>query len=169
MGIEYLLQEALKDFKKSELDINIISTRSFDKSKSSIVLHFECDKETSISYLIDFFDKMIRENQNHFTNKIVQVDKGKKYLDKLKFTYLMYDEISGFYKIGRSINPKFRENTLSSQTPKIKLVYKCCESIVTERYLHKLFSHKNIRGEWYKLELNEIDHILNLMQNKITA
>lgn len=169
MGIEYLLQEALKDFKKSELDINIISTTSFDKSKSSIVLHFQCDKETSISYLIDFFDKMIRENQNHFTNKIVNIEKSIKDSYKIRFTYIMYDEITGFYKIGKSINPEFREKTLSSQTPKIKLINKCLESIVSERYLHSLFSNKNIRGEWFNLDMEEIEHIFNLMDNKITV
>jgi hypothetical protein len=112
---------------------------------------------------------MISENQNHFTNKIVNVDKCIKDSNKIRFTYIMYDEISGLYKIGKSINPEFREKTLSSQTPKIILINKCLESIVSERYLHSLFSNKNVRGEWFNLEMDEIEHIFNLMDNKITV
>jgi hypothetical protein len=145
MGIDYFLQEALKDYKKSDLDITIISTKSFGKNKSEIILHFECDEGTSVSYLIDYFRKMISENQNHFSNKIVNVDKCIKDSNKIRFTYIMYDEISGLYKIGKSINPEFREKTLSSQTPKISLINKCLESIVSERYLHSLFSNKNVK------------------------
>ena len=169
MGIDYFLQEALKDYKKSDLDINIISTKSFTKNKSEIILHFECDEGTSISYLIDYFKKMLSENENHFSNKIVNVEKSIKDSDKIRFTYIMYDQISGFYKIGKSINPEFREKTLSSQTPQIKLINKCLESIVSERYLHSLFSNKNVRGEWFNLEMDEIEHIFNLMDNKITV
>ena len=38
------------------------------------------------------------------------------------FVYLMYDEANGFYKIGMSNNPVYREGTLQSEKPTIKLI-----------------------------------------------
>ena len=48
-------------------------------------------------------------------------------IDNIK-TYLMKDRHNGLYKIGSSKKPKFRERTLQSEKPSIKLV-KICKSI----------------------------------------
>jgi prophage antirepressor-like protein len=69
-------------------------------------------------------------------------------------TYVMYDEISGYYKIGISKNPKARESTISSQLPKIKTILYLDRNI--EKTLHALFSSKKIRGEWFNLNADDI-------------
>jgi prophage antirepressor-like protein len=69
-------------------------------------------------------------------------------------TYIMYDENSNLYKIGVSKNPKQRESTLSSQIPKIKIILFLDRNI--EKLLHKLFENKRVRGEWFKLDSDDI-------------
>ncbi len=75
-----------------------------------------------------------------------------------KQTYLMYDAASGYYKIGRSINPAFREDTLAAQIPMIETLATC--QIDIERQLHDRFAAKRIRGEWFDLDEEDLMHIL---------
>ena len=49
-------------------------------------------------------------------------------------TYLMLDESTGYYKIGKAIDPSYRERTLQSEKPSIKLLCTCETDI--ERILH---------------------------------
>ena len=61
------------------------------------------------------------------------------------YIYLMYDSATGFYKIGRSINPKRRERTLISERECIRSIFvspKCHRSI--EKKLHQHFKEKGI-------------------------
>lgn len=67
-------------------------------------------------------------------------------------TYIMKDSNTGLYKIGKSINPKFREKTLQCEKPTIKMV-KIFESDI-EKKLHEIYSKNRVRGEWFNL--NEI-------------
>lgn len=76
------------------------------------------------------------------------------------FVYLMHDTANGYYKIGISNKPQYREKTLQSEKPTIELitakkfpVRKIAESI--EKSLHSVYAEKRLRGEWF--ELNEID------------
>ena len=82
--------------------------------------------------------------------------------------YLMKDTINGFYKIGISNSPEYREKTLQSEKPTIILL--CSKSFpkrkvaqVLEKTLHETFSNKRIRGEWFNLndeEVKDISYIL---------
>ena len=78
--------------------------------------------------------------------------------------YLMHDTSNDFYKIGISNNPEYRESTLQSEKPTIDMIIakkfpirKIAESI--EKALHDTYSEKRLRGEWFKLDLNDIKHI----------
>lgn len=79
-------------------------------------------------------------------------------------TYVMIDDRTGFYKIGYSNNPKFRESTLQSENPKVKLLF-YCESFI-ERELHKKYSYLRVRGEWFNLSDNHIIDIYNVMSKE---
>lgn len=77
------------------------------------------------------------------------------------FVYLMHDTTNGFYKIGISNNPEYREKTLQSEKPTIELV--CCKEYpirsiaeAFESALHKVFSNKRIRGEWFTLTESDV-------------
>lgn len=76
------------------------------------------------------------------------------------FVYLMKDETNGYFKIGISNNPKYRERTLQSEKPTIVLI--CAKEFPTrliaesiESALHKAFGGKRLRGEWFNLDAKD--------------
>lgn len=73
-------------------------------------------------------------------------------------TYLMTDERNGLIKIGKAINPGYREKTLQSEQPRTKLLAMCQENI--ESVLHKEYAGFCVRGEWFSLEQSQIDSII---------
>jgi len=90
---------------------------------------------------INFIESESKTNQNN-QKKLQPV-----------FTYVILDESTGYYKIGRSKEPDVREKTLQAQKPTLSILYKTEKNI--EVKLHNYFKSKRIRGEWFKL--NEID------------
>ena len=75
--------------------------------------------------------------------------------------YLMFDKNTGYYKIGRSKNPKHREMTLQSEKPTIEMLFYFEAKNKDEKELHNLFSEKRIRGEWFDLSGTDINTIQN--------
>jgi hypothetical protein len=77
---------------------------------------------------------------------------------KLKhtFIYLMIDKNTGLYKIGRSNKPYCREKTLQSEKPTIELLFFYNGISSDENIIHKIFSEKRVRGEWFNLNANDI-------------
>ncbi len=80
------------------------------------------------------------------------------------FVYLMLDEINGYYKIGISNNPKYRERTLQSEKPSIKLI--CAKEFTSRRIaeaiesaLHKAYTAEHLRGEWFNLTAKDVQEI----------
>lgn len=77
------------------------------------------------------------------------------------YVYLMNDTSTGYYKIGMSNNPEYRETTLQSQKPTIvKICHKRYPSRriakAIEAALHKVYESKRIRGEWFSLKERDI-------------
>ena len=64
-------------------------------------------------------------------------------------TYVMKDSNTGFFKIGKSVNPSFREKTLQSEKPTITKIFEFPSDV--ELSLHKKYSDKRVRGEWFAL------------------
>jgi len=80
------------------------------------------------------------------------------------YVYFMYDTKSLCYKIGISNLPNWREKTLQSERPSIKLI--AAKKFVNrriaanfEKALHDSYSHKRQRGEWFHLDQEDIDEI----------
>ena len=78
--------------------------------------------------------------------------------------YLMLDEANGYYKIGISNKPKYREHTLQSEKPSIKLI--CAKEYPNRRIaeaiesaLHKAYSAEHMRGEWFNLTAKDVQEI----------
>lgn len=72
------------------------------------------------------------------------------------YVYLMHDKRSGYYKIGISKDPKYREKTLQSEQPEIEMI--CNKRYPSRRIaeaiefaLHKAYTEQRVRGEWFKL------------------
>jgi len=75
-----------------------------------------------------------------------------------KQTYLMKDKSKpGIYKIGKSVNPTYREKTLESQTPYAENVKVWKENI--EDILHNYYDEYRVRGEWFKLTPIQVRYI----------
>lgn len=79
------------------------------------------------------------------------------------YVYLMYNKKTGYYKIGKSNNPSYRERTLQSQEPDINLLCKSIGGVRLEKKLHFIFKDKRIRGEWFDLNENDIIEFKKLL------
>lgn len=112
---------------------------------------------------LDFFVRYlslyneIKADECEEINEVVESNKS-------CYVYLMVDTTNNFHKIGISNNPKYREHTLQSDKPTIELL--CAKEYPTriiaeaiELALHKAFSNKRIRGEWFNLDASDIDEI----------
>lgn len=85
------------------------------------------------------------------------------------FVYLMHDTSNGYYKIGISNKPHYREKTLQSEKPTIELIEskkfpirKIAKSF--EKSLHLVFAEKRIRGEWFELNEIDVEHLINSLK-----
>lgn len=81
----------------------------------------------------------------------------------------MHDEINGYYKIGISNKPEYREHTLQSEKPSIVLIQAKKFPIrqIAEAYesaLHKTYEDKRLRGEWFKLEPADVENLIIALQ-----
>ena len=76
----------------------------------------------------------------------------------------MHDSANNAYKIGISNKPEYRERTLQSEKPSIvKLAAKQFPTRdiarAFEAALHKVYEIRRMRGEWFKLEPNEVEDV----------
>ncbi len=79
--------------------------------------------------------------------------------------YVMKNMKNGLFKIGRSKNPCARQKTLQSEDPEIVLISATPAAKWVERALHKVFSEKRVRGEWFKLSEDEAAKITDMVIN----
>lgn len=77
------------------------------------------------------------------------------------YVYLMKNLRNGYTKIGNSTNPICREATLQAEEPEIELLLVFAAHPVMERLLHKFYSEKRVRGEWFNLTKEDFRHILS--------
>lgn len=63
----------------------------------------------------------------------------------------MKDRRTGFYKIGRSVDPVYREKVLQAQIPLVDLVEAWEGTNADETTLHRRFKAMRLRGEWFEL------------------
>lgn len=87
---------------------------------------------------------------------IPEQDDAKNNQNKITKVYVMIDKNTGFYKIGRSKNPKTREKTLQSEKPTIEMLFNYDARVKDEKELHKMFSNKRVRGEWFDLNGSDL-------------
>jgi len=91
-----------------------------------------------------------------------EYDKPENKEPKVGNVYLMLNKRNNFYKIGFTKgNPIFRERTLQAQEPEVELIYRWTGSLIDEKELHKLFENKQERGEWFKLNKDDIQVIID--------
>jgi hypothetical protein len=80
--------------------------------------------------------------------------------------YVMIDKNTGLYKIGRSNNPTRREKTLQSEKPTIELLFHNSGFHFDETALHRKFADKRVRGEWFKLDADDLSEVKSYFADK---
>jgi len=99
--------------------------------------------------------------QNEYVKKLVakkpKVKKVKKNNTKNKKTYILKDNNTGYYKIGKSINPLNREKTLQSEKPTYQMIKIFDKDVEYE--LHKKYNNQRQRGEWFNLNNTQVKYI----------
>lgn len=170
--------------KDSDIDLDIYYSKNTYKEKIQYVryfhkvlidLYYDCDEvieEVSEAYMDKQFnlytEKWIKEMKKdeyilylkNFNRELTQSanKKNTKSKEILKQkTYILKDNNTGFYKIGKSINPKERERTLQSEKPTIKMIKEFKTDI--ESKLHKKYSEHRVRGEWFDLNNVQLKYI----------
>lgn len=104
----------------------------------------------------------LEESKETFINQL----EGKEYyggfIDKYVFdetyTYLMTDGRK--YKIGLSIDPKKRLDSMKTANPDIRLI--CYSKNIPEKFLHDYFFGQRYKGEWFDLSKFDISIIKEL-------
>lgn len=86
--------------------------------------------------------------------------------------YIYVIKVLDYYKIGKTQNPnnRFGEYTKLMKEPEVVILKKVSNYNNVEVELHKMFSHKHTRGEWYELNDNDIEIIqwyLNYFDNSM--
>jgi len=94
-----------------------------------------------------------------YITDIKKVEKPKKLHSKFTKVYVMIDKNTGYYKIGRSVNPERREKTLQSEKPTIEMLFNHDARVKDEKELHDMFKDKRIRGEWFDLNGSDLTKI----------
>jgi hypothetical protein len=82
--------------------------------------------------------------------------------------YLLLNPTANHVKIGRSKRPGYREKTLQSQEPQIFLIASWIAPSSVETFLHKKFKEKRLRGEWFKLNFNDLAEIKEHMDSLLS-
>ena len=84
------------------------------------------------------------------------------------YVYLMKDMANNFHKIGISNHPRYREHTLQSDKPTIELL--CAKeypnrtiALAIEAALHKAYSSKRLRGEWFNLDESDVKDVMQTL------
>lgn len=116
----------------------------------------QCEKKINELQFIDKINEIIN---------IPNIDE----FQKEGFVYLIKCDDS--YKIGVSKKPHNRLNTLQTGTAKkLELIYykKFDDCYKVEKYLHKTFNDKRISGEWFNLEIRDIDKFYSICENSET-
>jgi hypothetical protein len=122
----------------------------YKKNKKQIQ---DINEQWHIDEWIKEYDRREREEQEREISKNQAVKKQETNI------YVMKDNHTGHYKIGRSKNPTQREATLLSQKSSIELLFYFTGPSKLEREIQEMFSGKRLRGEWFELTGEDLQSI----------
>ena len=124
--------------------------------------------ENSI-YAKCYLDALNRLKPNYELPQRSINDNSKEFKFNWCYVYLMKDISNGYYKIGISNTPEYRERTLQSEKPTIEMLAckkfptrKIAESI--ESALHTSYSQQRLRGEWFNLTDADVAAIIETLK-----
>lgn len=146
----------LKEVRRADIPRGHLRYINWDSLYANIQTVFNIKVELAAKKL---FNKMEDERKSKI--KVEQSQRGP--VQRPTYVYIMKDDHNGLYKIGKSVNPKYRERTLQSEKPSIKMVFFTEERDDFSEYsLHSEFAEFRIRGEWFDLTPCQVRYICHL-------
>lgn len=146
-----------RDILGGEISGDDFSTKDSYSSKNDIQIVIK-------KFASEYIELVKQTIPDYQPTELKQNDSIKEILTEFCFVYLMHDTSNGYYKIGISNSPEYRERTLQSEKPTIEMIAskkfpirKIAESI--EKALHDTYSEKRLRGEWFELDAKDVEHI----------
>ena len=143
-----------------------------DQSKYLKTYNSTVRDQSSLNKILEDIDTLKKsvmtkdELDQWLTNDLKDDDK----VNEPCYLYLMKDFNTGYYKIGISNSPKHREKTLQSEKPTIEMI--CNKKYVSRRMahsfeqaLHKTFGDKRIRGEWFDLDISDVEEVKSTLNS----
>jgi hypothetical protein len=156
-------------FHNRQLDIFFDNNSNF--LTEDCILEYISTLKKTLSFIannVDFVEnhKLWLEDQKRvhlesMSHQNVKKEKKEK-LVRLTNIYIMKDNHTGHYKIGRSDRPTKREATLLSQKSSIELLFFFPGTTNQEKMLHEIFQDKWVRGEWFALTDGDLEFIKNI-------
>ena len=149
--------EATSEYYKSEYE---------DLESKYDRLEFECGVLENSNNSLKEWNNSIKQNYDEMTKSFINSLIQTNTLVSGQKTYLMYDDITQKFKIGKSYDPYKREKTLCSDRCSIYLVAYCDYDI--ESVLHSMYSEYRVRGEWFSLSTKQASWIIKYFGMKVT-
>ena len=147
-------------------DINLLAIKvSYNDGNLPTVVRDDENRYADQLYLLRaWFKRTIQIYEQLGFKAEKTIIKEEKNSEENCYVYLMLDEVNGYYKIGISNSPKYRERTLQSEKPSIKLI--CAKEFPSRRIaeaiesaLHKAYAAEHLRGEWFNLTAKDVQEI----------
>lgn len=162
--IQKLARIELDKVRIHQKSINYKLDIPIDKVLDSWIVNKE-NKQFVIKSLFDsHFTEVKKQVENYRVINAIDDSEPEEREEDYCYVYLMKDTTNNFHKIGISSKPKYRERTLQSEKPTIELTFSKVFPLRTiaenmEKTLHESFSDKRIRGEWFELSDDDVEHI----------
>ncbi len=167
----------------SPQDIEVFASKQLKCAQVSngekhIEYSVDSDEQESVVRFAKTFKQVIESiaDDNDYEEWCEMVERKRAEEEELKkkeeescWVYLMHDLANNAYKIGISNKPEYRERTLQSEKPSIeKLAAKQFPTRAIakafEASLHKVYAMRHMRGEWFKLEPNEVEDVKKALE-----
>ena len=129
-------------------------------------LEFDCEVLENSNNSLKEWNNSIKQKYDEMTKSLINSLIQTNTLVSGQKTYLMYDDITQKFKIGKSYDPYKREKTLCSDRCSIYLVAYCDYDI--ESVLHSMYSEYRGRGEWFNLSTKQVSWIIEYFGMKVT-
>ena len=129
-------------------------------------LEFDCEVLENSNNFLKEWNNSIKQKYDEMTTSFINSLIQTNTLVSGQKTYLMYDDITQKFKIGKSYDPYKREKTLCSDRCSIYLVAYCDYDI--ESVLHSMYSENRVKDEWFNLSTKQVSWIIDYFGMKAT-
>ena len=129
-------------------------------------LEFDCEVLENSNNSLKEWNNSIKQKYDEMTTSFINSLIQTNTLVSGQKTYLMYDDITQKFKIGKSYDPYKREKTLCSDRCSMYLVAYCDYDI--ESVLHSMYSENRVKDEWFNLSTKQVSWIIEYFGMKST-